>query len=150
MNNHYHLLLSPVFDNGISRFMQKFNMGYAKYFNERYARNGVLWQGKHKKVLVNRLAHELYVPYYVHLNPLDFILPEWREGKVRNTAKALDYLRKYRWSSHRDYLGIKNFPSILEMDFLTDALGFRKRYERELSDIVSSQALAGPSSSIET
>ena len=150
MNNHYHLLLSEVVENGISRFMQKFNMGYAKYFNERYQRSGVLWQGKHKKVLISRLAHELYIPYYIHLNPLDFILPEWREGKVRNTTEALQYLAIYRWSSHQDYLGIKNFPSILQKDFLADAFGSRKRYERELADIVSNHTLARPSMTIES
>mgnify|MGYP000745955618 CR=1 FL=1 len=112
MNNHYHLLLSEIEENGISRFMQKLNMGYAKYFNEKYKRVGTLWQGKYKKILIERDAHFMYIPYYIHLNPLDYSHPEWREGKVRNVQKALESLRQYRWSSHLDYLGIKNFPSI--------------------------------------
>jgi len=37
MNNHYHLLLSPVDGElkNISLFMKKLNMGYAKFFNEK-------------------------------------------------------------------------------------------------------------------
>ena len=42
MPNHYHLLLSPVRENGIPLFMKKLNMGYAKYFNEKYSRDGAL------------------------------------------------------------------------------------------------------------
>src|SRR3989338_10051829 len=34
MPNHYHILLSPIKENGMSLFMKKVNMGYAKYFNE--------------------------------------------------------------------------------------------------------------------
>ncbi|MDE2001122.1 MAG: transposase, partial [Patescibacteria group bacterium] len=50
MPNHYHLLLRPKLDNGISLFMRKLNMGYAKYFNQKYERNGTLFQGRYKSV----------------------------------------------------------------------------------------------------
>src|SRR5690606_27220182 len=41
MNNHYHLLVSPKDDDlkNLSAFMKKLNMGYAKYFNEKYERS---------------------------------------------------------------------------------------------------------------
>ncbi len=77
MRNHYHLLVSELVEKGISSFMHKFNMGYTKYFNERYERSGVLWQGKHRRVLIERDAHFLYIPFYIHLNPLDYSHPEW-------------------------------------------------------------------------
>ncbi|MFT5037128.1 MAG: putative transposase, partial [Candidatus Azotimanducaceae bacterium] len=52
MDNHYHLLLSPVNDDlkNLSAFMRKLNMGYSKYFNEKYDRVGALWQGKYKSI----------------------------------------------------------------------------------------------------
>ena len=149
MKNHYHLLLSPVTENGISAFMQKLNMGYAKYFNEKYERSGVLWQGVFKKMHITRDAHFMYIPYYIHLNPLDFKYPEWRAGAVKNSGKALSYLRGYRWSSHLDYLGIKNFPSVIYPLQLADVLGNRARYEREIQDIVSDPRLTENSSDIE-
>src|SRR3989344_2076289 len=36
MGNHYHLLVSEAMPAGISLFMKKLNMGYARYFNEKY------------------------------------------------------------------------------------------------------------------
>lgn len=149
MPNHYHLLISPLVEQGIPLFMKKLNMGYAKYFNEKYSRSGALWQGKYKKILVERDAHFNYIPYYIHLNPLDLKYPEWREGQVENCKEALKYLNSYRWSSHLDYSGHKNFPSLLQRNFLTNTLNPRENYEKEICNIISSPEIAIPSQNIE-
>ncbi len=139
MNNHYHLLVTERVEGGISFFMKKLNMGYTKYFNEKYERSGALWQGKYKKVLIERDAHFLYIPFYIHLNPLDYSHPEWRRGEVRELEKALVSLQKYRWSSHLDYFGIKNLPSLICMDFLKPVLGERKKYENAIRTMIKTQ-----------
>ena len=149
MNNHYHLLLSPARENGIPEFMKKLNMGYAKYFNKKYDRSGTLWQGTYKKKLIKRDAHFLYIPYYIHLNALDYSHPEWREGKVKDVSKALEALRAYRWSSHLDYLGEKNFPSITEREFLAGTIGTKERYEKEIASIITKAEFAAGSAVIE-
>lgn len=149
MQNHYHLLVSEAIENGISLFMQKLNMGYTKYFNERYERSGALWQGKYRKVSIARDAHFLYIPFYIHLNPLDYVMPEWRDGGVQNVKEALKHLETYRWSSHLDYLGIRNFPSITRRNELQELLGTRAAYERTVADIISDQTLANEGDIIE-
>ncbi|MES2203255.1 MAG: transposase [Patescibacteria group bacterium] len=149
MPNHYHLLLSPAVENGVPQFMKKLNMGYAKYFNEKYERSGALWQGKYKKKLIERDAHFLYIPYYIHLNALDLSLPQWREGKVRSVPQALKNLREYRWSSHLDYLGEHNFPSVTEREFLAQTIGTRSRYEKEIEKIITNAGLASGSNNLE-
>lgn len=142
MPNHYHLLLSPVVENGIALFMKKLSMGYTKYFNERYGRSGALWQGKYKRVLIERDSHFLYIPFYIHLNALDLVYPEWRTGQVKDIRKALEYLNTYRWSSHLDYNGIRNFPSITQRELLSSLLGTKQHYEKEIIDIITDQELA--------
>ncbi len=149
MENHYHLLLSEVVENGIPLFMQKLNMGYTKYFNEKYTRTGTLWQGRYKKVHIERSAHFLYIPYYIHLNPLDYVLPEWRTGGIKNPKKALKYLEEYRWSSHLDYLGIKNYPSITTRNELAQILGTRRSYEQTITDIITDPVVAQESNTLE-
>lgn len=128
MPNHYHLLLSPCIEGGISLFMKKLNMGYAKYFNERNERSGSLFQGKYKSIQVTTDAHFLYLPFYIHLNPLDMHTPSWREQKISNKDKALAYLEKYRWSSHLDYLGINNFSSVTDRTFFLDMFNGSQGY----------------------
>lgn len=149
MTNHYHLLVSEAIENGIPLFMKKLNMGYSKYFNERYERSGALWQGKYRKVLIARDGHFLYIPFYIHLNPLDFVMPEWREGGVQNVKEALKHLEEYRWSSHLDYLGVRNFPSITRRDELQELLGTRTTYEKMITEIISDPILASGESAVE-
>lgn len=122
MPNHYHLMLREKVAGGVVRFMKKLNMGYARYFNEKYKRSGTLFQGRYKSVLVTNQAHFSYLPYYIHLNPLDLVTPEWRERSLKNFQKAWGFLNNYRWSSHLDYLGQKNFPSVTQRGFLTSFL----------------------------
>lgn len=128
MKNHYHLLLSERIEGGLSLFLRKLNVGYAKSFNEKHGRVGTLFQGRTKKILIERDAHFLYILHYIHLNPLDYLTgaEEWRERShagIRSAKDALDHLNQYRWSSYLDYAGKKNFPSILTTSLFKDVLG---------------------------
>jgi len=149
MPNHFHLLLSPAIENGISLFMKKLGMGYAKYFNERNRRTGALWQGKYKKILIEHDAHFSYIPYYIHLNALDLKFPEWREGKVKNAGSAIDFLNTYRWSSHLDYIGMRNFPSITNRGMLSSMLGTKREYKSGIRSIISDPIIAAGSLDLE-
>jgi len=130
IQNHYHLLLTPRVQNGVALFIKKLNGGYAKYFNAKYERSGALFQGKYKRIIVKNEAHFIHLPYYIHLNPLDLVAPEWRERKINNLAKAMKFLNSYRWSSYLDYTGEKNFPSVTQRDFLLEFFGGHEQYKR--------------------
>ena len=130
MPNHYHLMVSPKMNNGIPQFMKKLNAGYSKYFNQKYERVGTLFQGRYKKILITDNTHFLHLPFYIHFNPLDISHSEWRENKISNPKTALEFLKSYRWSSHLDYLGIKNFPSVLNMKHLKEIFGSNGDYQK--------------------
>ena len=132
MPNHYHMLLRQKLDGGIVDFMQKLGTGYTMYFNQKYDRVGSLFQGRFKAILVKDDAHLLHLPFYIHLNPLDLITPEWRERKIGNYKKAIDFLESYRWSSHLDYLGKKNFPSVTQREVLLEFFNGSQNYARDM------------------
>jgi len=151
MDNHYHILLSPV-DNdpaNLSAFMRKLNMGYSKYFNEKYERSGALWQGKSKKIHINNDSHFNYIPYYIHLNALDFKFKEWRNGEVKNIKMAYASLLEYRWSSFKDYNSIRNYPSIIDKSLLAPILKTSQNQYAELTSIIQDSAKASHASIIE-
>jgi len=133
MNNHYHLLVSPINDDSvtISKFMKKLNMGYARYFNERNNRSGYLWQGRYKKILIENDAHFIHIPYYIHLNPLDYTHKQWRTGKIQDCTAAQSVLNAYRWSSHSDYSGKRNFPSVINPELLANTHGQGEEYQKK-------------------
>ena len=45
MPNHFHLLIQEKTEMGISRYLQRVQTGYAKYFNAKYKKQGHLFQG---------------------------------------------------------------------------------------------------------
>ncbi|TSC85493.1 MAG: transposase [Parcubacteria group bacterium Gr01-1014_8] len=138
MKNHYHLLLTEQIEKGLSLFVRKLNVGYAKYFNQRYKRNGYLFQGRTKKIRITSDAHYLHILHYVHLNPLDYLQTarDWRNRNIGSTTAALKHLDTYRWSSYLDYSGEKNFPSVLTTDFFQEKPGAIKNdTARYLKDI---------------
>lgn len=142
MGNHYHLLLSERIEGGLTLFLRRLNVGYAKYFNERYKRTGTLFQGRTKKLLIDNDAYFLHILNYIHLNPLDMLqgAEDWRAGMISDVDVSLEYLKHYRWSSYCDYTGSKNFPSILTTSLFNDVFEgkYKESFENYLKDIDTS------------
>ncbi|MDO8600913.1 MAG: transposase [bacterium] len=128
MPNHYHLMIRALSEHGITEFMRKLGTGYTNYFNLKYQRVGPLFQGKFKAALLEKEPHFIYLPYYIHFNPLE-LAPA---PKNKSTGDLDKFLRSYRWSSHLDYLGISNFPIITQRDFLLDYIGGPDQYEKNV------------------
>lgn len=66
--NHFHMLVKQISNNGISEFIKRLSGGYTNYFNKKYKRSGVLFQGKFKDRHIKRNEHLLYLSSYVNLN----------------------------------------------------------------------------------
>jgi len=117
MPNHFHLLIRQLKDDGISRFMRKLG-GYATYLNKKYKRSGHLYQGRFKAVHVESDDQLKNTLAYIHTNPISLLDAGWKESGICEGQKAIQFLQEYKWSSYLDYLGIKNYPSITNRDFL--------------------------------
>lgn len=136
MPNHYHLLLEQIQDGGIIQFMKKFGTGYTMYFNERYHRVGHLFQGRFKAILLEDDSYLLHLSRYIHLNPVELIESKWKERGIQNWAKTNRFLESYRWSSYQDYVGKKNFPSVITKEFIYNVLEFKKDRETRYKKFV--------------
>jgi len=138
MPNHYHLLSRQRIKEGISKFHQKFGIGYTNYLNQKCERSGVLFQGKFKAVHVETDSQLAHLVCYIHSNLLDLWKPNWKENGLTALERqnALEFLadKKNRWSSHQDYLGIKNFPSLIITEFLEKFFGGSEGYRKFFID----------------
>ncbi len=90
MTNHYHLVVETAQPN-LAAGMRQLNGRYSQAFNTRHQREGHLFQGRYKAILVEREAYLLEVCRYVVLNPV-------RAGLARGP-------QAWRWSSYRATLG---------------------------------------------
>lgn len=125
MPNHIHLLLREIREGGISKFMQKFGTGFARYSMDKYhyRMKGHFFQDKFMAVHIKDDRQLKVVFAYIHTNPIAIIEPPWKENGILNIERARKFLEGYKWSSYQDYLGIKNFPSVIERDFLSKIFG---------------------------
>jgi len=134
MPNHYHLLVKPLVEDGVSEFMKKIGIGYTHYFNIKNQRSGTLFQGKYKFVRIESDDQLAYIPYYIHFNPIELIESEWKEKEVKDKDQALDFLKSYPWSSLNDYLGHGRFSRIIDKEILSNYLGEPNELEKEVED----------------
>lgn len=94
--NHYHFILEPLVENGITKLMHKVGLGYTKYINEKYDRSGSLFQGTFKAVHINTDTQLLHTSVYVNLN-----------DKVHQLGNSVSKLGKSSWREYIDE-NIKN------------------------------------------
>lgn len=104
MPNHFHILLSPLTDNGVTVFMRKLATGYSMYFNNKYERTGSLFEGKFKAEWVGDDRYLKYLFAYIHLNPVKLIDPTWKEEGIKDAAKAFDFAVSYSYASLAQHL----------------------------------------------
>lgn len=123
MSNHYHLLVQTP-DSNLSRGMRHINGVYTQRFNRRHKKEGQLFRGRYKAVLVDDDRHLLEVLRYIHRNPL-------RAGIVKT-------LSDYSWSSHQGYMSwAKKWAWLHKNDLLAMLTTTRKRQRSAYVDFVS-------------
>ena len=112
MTNHYHLLVETPEAN-LSLGMRQLNGVYTQRFNQAHRRNGHVFQGRYKAILVQKDAYLLELSRYIVLNPV-------RAGMVRSA-------RDWRWSNYRATAGLAPAPEWLHLDWLLSCFGRRKK-----------------------
>jgi REP-associated tyrosine transposase len=115
MDNHYHLLLSTP-TGGLSRAMRHLDGIYTQRFNRVHHRDGPLFRGRYKAILVDAEEYFLSVVRYIHQNPLG--------------AGVVSDIDRYRWSSHWGYLNKKQCPEWLDIGTVMSRFGGLKAYQR--------------------
>jgi len=122
MPNHIHLLVKQIEDDGVSKFMSKIGTGYGGYFNRKYNRQGHVFQNRFHAVHVENDEQLRVIFAYIHTNSLSLIYSRWKKIRIEKSDEAAKFLEDYKWSSYPDYIGIKNFPSITEREFLVQLM----------------------------
>jgi len=69
MPNHYHLLIKINDETALTDFMKSVMTIYVMYFNKKYKREGSLFQGVYKAILVENNEYLIHLSRYIHLNP---------------------------------------------------------------------------------
>lgn len=107
MPNHFHILATPLVENGIPKFMHRVLTAYTMYFNEKHERTGSLFQGTYKAQHVGRDQYLKYLFAYIHLNPAKLFDKTWKERGPRDLKALQNRVATYPYSSLPEYLSGK-------------------------------------------
>jgi len=111
MENHFHLAVKQILEDGISLFMKKVNTGYAYYLNKKYNKSGYVFQGRYKSVRVINDSQLVHLTKYIHLNPIKII-------SIKKGIDISEALREYPWSSYCDFIGLNKYPHLCKSDII--------------------------------
>ncbi len=100
MPDHFHLLLTPLESQGLSRAMQSLGRRYVRGFNQRHGRAGTLWESRFRSTVVEPETWLLDCMRYIELNPA-------RAGLVQEA-------QSYPWSSLAHHLGLRVDPLVCD------------------------------------
>src|SRR3989344_6606234 len=135
MPNHFHLLVTPLSEEGLSKFMQKLSTSYVMYFNRTYKRTGGLFEGKFKSIHIENDKQLKYLFSYIHLNPVKFINRKWKEKGIRNLKTTFKYLNTYLYSSFLDYSGQNRRENlIIDPKDFPDYFSSKDSFKEEIID----------------
>lgn len=108
MANHYHVLLHTP-DSAMSITMQEVSSRFTQSINKRHRRDGPVFRGRFKSVLIKDDAQITHVTRYIHLNPVDAMLVQKAEA--------------WRWSSASAYMGHHHETDWVRTDFILSMFG---------------------------
>lgn len=117
MPNHFHLLVHELRENGISSYLQRTQLAYAKSFNKKYEKSGHLFQGPFKAVHIESNRQLAHVSAYIHLNARE--LPRWKNKEDQ-----------YPWSSYQDIVHKNRWGELLKHDIYSGQFHNGKDYKK--------------------
>lgn len=104
--DHYHFGIVPAVKKGLSLYMQKLNLGFAKYFNAKYKRRGSLFETRFLAVPVRTPDQLVALVQHINIkNALDVYQPSWKEKGIQSEESAMRFLHEYPYSSFSDIFG---------------------------------------------
>ena len=140
MPNHFHILITPKEENGISKFMQKLTTAYVMYYNQKYKRTGGLFEGKFKSQHLDNDRYLKYIFSYIHLNPVKLIESKWKETGLKNKNRTLSFLKRYVFSSYFDYKGENREQAlIINKAAFPNYFPTQKHFDAEILDWINYQ-----------
>lgn len=134
-SNHFHLLLKEITHGGITKFMHKLGVGYTKFFNIKHQEVGRVFQGPYKFKLVAEETYLKYLCVYIQVINVLELFPGGFEAALKNFKEAMEFLNKYQFSSHPDYVGLRN-SLIIDKDVLSELFSNSEDYKKFVNDVL--------------
>lgn len=99
----FHILATPLVENGIGKFMQKLQTAYTMYFNKKYQRSGRLFHSAYRAEDLDSDEKLKRAFAFVHLNPARLFDDRWDDAAGADLMLHARRAIEYRYSSAGEY-----------------------------------------------
>jgi len=127
-NNHFHLFLKEIKEEGISLFMKKVKNGFTAYSNLKYNEVGRIFQGSYVRKRVDTEQFADYLDVYVQVFNAMEECPGGIEKAMENFDGAFATVLENPFSSLGESFGKRNL-GIIDRDFLADRFSKLEDYK---------------------
>ncbi len=124
--NHFHLLIKPLVNKGVEKFMHRLGTGFTLYFNNQHERSGVLFEGKFKAKHINTNEYLLHLSSYINFN-----------NQIHPLRGRASKLSKTSWDEYQN--SVKDDFCLCDKKVILEQFGKPKDYEnfaREALEII--------------
>jgi len=126
MDNHVHLLIKE--NEEIGKSIKRITVSYVQWYNNKYGREGHLFQNRYKSEVVENEAYLLTVIRYIHQNPIK--------------AKMVDKNEEYSWSSYNEYIDGYNGKCVkVDIDIIRNYFKDKESYEKYMNEVNNDKCL---------
>lgn len=124
MDNHYHLLIRTSLAN-LGKAMRHLNGVYTQRYNRMVKRDGPLFRGRYKAILIEVERYLAHVSRYIHLNPIE--------------AHIVQRTQDFKWSSYQCYSN--NTPhKWLHTSYILELFGNTKSYLEFINEGIDNES----------
>ncbi len=106
--NHVQMAIQ-IADAPLSKIMQNISFRYTRYANAKHNRQGPLFHGRYKAIVIDPDEYLADLVRYIHNNPL-------RAGTANNADDA-------KWTSHAAYMGVADTPDWMTTSTILNQFG---------------------------
>ena len=110
MNNHTHMLVETQVIEQLSKYMQRINTTYGKYYNKKYSRVGYVFRDRYKAEGIYSEKHLYNCIKYIHNNPVKAGICNKAEEYPYSNYKMMrtEFKEKYSSMAKSDYSNEEN------------------------------------------
>ncbi|MDD3839113.1 MAG: transposase [Clostridia bacterium] len=126
MSNHVHLLIKESEE--IGKIIKRIAVSYVQWYNDKYAREGHLFQNRFRSEPVENEPYLIVVTRYIHQNPIK--------------AKITDKIEEYRWSSYYQYIQRYNGKKVdIDTDIVVGYFEHKNSFEKYMNELNDDKCL---------
>ena len=127
MPHYFEFLVTPKYEDTLSKFMQSLGRNYVGYFNKKYNRTGTLWEGRYKASLIQDEVFLFDVMRYIEqLSPKNHAFSSIQKNLFNKTDTIISQHELYKKQGFTDKQRLEKYSKF-----------FHSRIDNEKNEFIS-------------